>query len=481
MRILSGAVTAVLLLSVGAVAAPRGTGVVAEALAWDAVHGRVWAGVAGQGPHANSVVAIDPATGAVGPSLPVGGAAGPLAVSDDGSTLYVGVASASVVRRFDLGTLASAGDIALGTHPSAGPRAAIALTALPGTPNSVAIARAAGATGDVAIYDAGVQRPAVGAVRAPRLEASKNGTQLYATDPGVSPNPFHVLAIGATGVASVASATADVLGFDFAVAGPLAFWQSGWITDPAQASRVEGVLRTDGLTAVRAVEIDVSVGEVALIAQDALRLFDLGRLAPLGEIPLGLSSLPHPGAVRWATRSFAISQQQAEVVLVDAADFVADADLDRVDDASDNCANVPNAGQADGDGDGAGDPCDSLPGTDLVPGLHACGADLTAQRATNADLQSLQASLVAARSQASADLAQCLDAHDADRDGETDAGDRCPGTPIGDFADTSGCSRAQFCAQQRGSSCSRADWVNDAHGAKRPFDCRKAGSACVPY
>ena len=37
----------------------------------------------------------------------------------------------------------------------------------------------------------------------------------------------------------------------------------------------------------------------------------------------------------------------------------ADGDLDGVDDAVDNCAAAANAGQADADGDGAGDACDA--------------------------------------------------------------------------------------------------------------------------
>ena len=46
--------------------------------------------------------------------------------------------------------------------------------------------------------------------------------------------------------------------------------------------------------------------------------------------------------------------------VADVDDF-ADADDDGISDASDNCPDVPNAGQGDADGDGIGDACDDFP------------------------------------------------------------------------------------------------------------------------
>jgi len=68
---------------------------------------------------------------------------------------------------------------------------------------------------------------------------------------------------------------------------------------------------------------------------------------------------------------------------------------------------------------------------------------------------------------------------DADGDGEPDATDACPDTPLGEQVDAAGCSVAQFCARidvDDGAgrrSCRAADWLNDGAGRRRPSrDCQ---------
>lgn len=67
--------------------------------------GRIYASVPSTAPpYGNNVVAIDPATATVVASVFVGSEPGRLAVSDDGTKLYVGLNGAAAVRVVDLPT-----------------------------------------------------------------------------------------------------------------------------------------------------------------------------------------------------------------------------------------------------------------------------------------------------------------------------------------------------------------------------------------
>ncbi|MBM4382909.1 MAG: hypothetical protein FJ091_06015 [Deltaproteobacteria bacterium] len=69
-------------VSAAATAATTVVPLLANDLAWDAVRGVVWASVPGNGGrHANSIVAIDPTSGAFGTSIFVGSEPTELALS----------------------------------------------------------------------------------------------------------------------------------------------------------------------------------------------------------------------------------------------------------------------------------------------------------------------------------------------------------------------------------------------------------------
>lgn len=71
---------------------------------WDPVNRKIYASVGGDGPGimANSVTAIDPISGRVGPSVFVGSDPGALALSERSKYLYVAVTGGGSVRRVDL-------------------------------------------------------------------------------------------------------------------------------------------------------------------------------------------------------------------------------------------------------------------------------------------------------------------------------------------------------------------------------------------
>lgn len=109
-----------------------------------------------------AIVPVDPNTLTVGAPVIVGSTPNRLALSDDNSTLYVGLDSPNFVRKVDVATMTPGAQFSLGIDQSFGPLRAIDIRVLPGNPNAVAVAMAVSnispAESGVAIFDDGVKR-----------------------------------------------------------------------------------------------------------------------------------------------------------------------------------------------------------------------------------------------------------------------------------------------------------------------------------
>jgi DNA-binding beta-propeller fold protein YncE len=130
---------------------------------WDATRGRIYAALPGAVANGNSVVAIDPLTGATTPPVFVGSAPNLLALSSDASFLWVSLDGANAIQRVTLPDLTpdSRIDLPSGWH---GPQTAIAMQAAPVNPNTLAVLLGdygvmSPDIGGVAIYDGAVKRP----------------------------------------------------------------------------------------------------------------------------------------------------------------------------------------------------------------------------------------------------------------------------------------------------------------------------------
>ena len=111
-------------------------------IAYSASRNLIYVSVPGDAPaYPNTIVAVDPTTSSVAWALPVGSNPGPLALSDDGSTLWVGIDGANAFRKVTLSS----------TPPVVGPLHrlpmadafryffAASIVPLPGAPLSVAM------------------------------------------------------------------------------------------------------------------------------------------------------------------------------------------------------------------------------------------------------------------------------------------------------------------------------------------------------
>lgn len=156
--------------------------------------------------HTNSLVVIEAATGAILSSTEVGPDPAAMALSDDGSTLWVGFHGVSTIRRVDL----SSGAPVLGDSysvPAIDPSKALVaehMVVLPGTTDSVAVTLIAntgyGYAGTV-VMDGGVARPKHTSSGGMNLVAGPEGW-LFASDANTS-SPFYVIEIATDGLTKV--------------------------------------------------------------------------------------------------------------------------------------------------------------------------------------------------------------------------------------------------------------------------------------
>ena len=150
-------------LSVNVLPAPlpsRSVSIVTSDLAVDSVRNRVFVTV----PQENVLRTIDGATGAVGASIEVGADPNVLALSDDGSRLYVGLRGTFQIRSLDLATdtLGAPFSSSVGEY---GTTYALGIDVQPGRPGTIAvIAQSPDAVRSLGpiVFDEGVARPNAG-------------------------------------------------------------------------------------------------------------------------------------------------------------------------------------------------------------------------------------------------------------------------------------------------------------------------------
>lgn len=137
----------------------------ANDIVWDPQHKLIYASVPGSAAqNANSVVAIDPATGLVTKSVYAGSEPDLLAISDDGQFLYVALDGSSNVQRFVLPAMTPDILVSLGGSTFYGLNTAIALEVAPAAPHTWMVSIGNPGTSPeaivgVSVYDDDVARP----------------------------------------------------------------------------------------------------------------------------------------------------------------------------------------------------------------------------------------------------------------------------------------------------------------------------------
>jgi len=423
----------------------------ANDLEFDPVSGRIYASVPGVGPLGNHVAELDPVTHTLVRSVFVGSSPNRLAVSDDGSSLYVGLDGAHNMRRIALPSLTPGPLIFFSTTELYGPFSAEDIEVQPGDADVIAVTVQSGVgSRGVRIFDGGVQRAAIVEERLNQIEFTEDPGELWAYNNETT--GFQLLRIGVDGdgaselqeIAGLVNAFLVELVYD----GGTIYDSFGGACDP-NAPKTLGYYGGGG----RGIAVDAAKNRVYRLFSDRLEVYDRARFLKLGEIPIPGNEFSVWGLTRWGEERLAFATSSGKVVFVDAR--LPDQDTDGVGDPTDNCIEVANASQLDADFDGIGDACDersALPD----PGLRACQEDLLDLGQELALCESEESLL------------------DLDHDGEHESTDRCPDTAAATSVDEAGCSLAQFCAATPPALCKAVDWRNDE--PKKPADCAVGGT-----
>ncbi len=135
-------------------------------LVYNSTDGMLYASVPGYAGPAlgNSIVAINPSTGVIVRTIPVGSEPNKLSISDTGTELFVSLDGAAAVKQIDLTGTTPSLQFSLNEYGAGQtysyPITAASVAALPGQPNSVAVLQS---NADINVFDSGIarQNPAI--------------------------------------------------------------------------------------------------------------------------------------------------------------------------------------------------------------------------------------------------------------------------------------------------------------------------------
>jgi len=185
-------------------------------LAYNPADGLLYVTVPGLVPGlGNTVTLIDPATAAIVGSIPVGSEPSTLALSRDGSALYVGLTGASLVQRINTASRAIDLEIPLpnGTY---GAVFAGEMAVMPGHPHTFAVALRYAGSGSghagITVFDDATARPVsiVGFYRSNQITFGSRDDRLYGLNTETTEYGFRKFLIDANGISEI-SVTPDFI------------------------------------------------------------------------------------------------------------------------------------------------------------------------------------------------------------------------------------------------------------------------------
>jgi uncharacterized repeat protein (TIGR01451 family) len=176
-------------------------------IVYNAVDGLIYASIAGSAGEGlgNTIAGIDPTSGVIVKTIFVGSEPTRMALSSDGTQLFVGLNGAGAVRQVNVTTGTAGIQFSLGGGPGVynPPYTAQGLAVLPGQPNSVAVY---GNNGVATIFDSGVARAKTSSglsiyfnQNSGSLSFGNSASTLYLNSQSTSAN-LYALTIDATGV-----------------------------------------------------------------------------------------------------------------------------------------------------------------------------------------------------------------------------------------------------------------------------------------
>jgi len=266
-------------------------------LVYDATRKWLWASVPSNAgsPLGNTVVSVDPVTGLLGAPIWVGSEPNKLAISSDGTTLWVGFRGTPSARKVDL-TNGIATSVQLYFPGGWGGNIyATSLAVLPGSPSSVAVA-----AGQVSIYDQGAVRSKSSTGGATYLAFGGTSGTLYGYSNGLS-----MFTVDSTGIAStITPPNSGTYSNDLRYDSGRLYLTSGGVLDGVSGNLL-GTFAASGSVAP-----DSTLGRAFVLngappfgAPNQITGFDVNTFVPVGSFPIagvGQLGFNNPSSlVRW--------------------------------------------------------------------------------------------------------------------------------------------------------------------------------------
>lgn len=311
----SGGTSAPQTLQVRALAAPatlnlKTLDLPAQDVAYSTATGRLYASFpSASAQYANSVAAIDPASGGVTGSVFVGSEPSVLALARDNSFLYVALDGSSTVRRVIPSSLTAGLEFSTGRVEE--------METMPGDAQVVAISVMNTATSPrhlgVCLFDTGIKRTRCtqGHTGSNSIEFGQTGSVLYGYNNETTEFGFRTIGVLSDGLQEL-KVTGGLIGSFYTrihYASGRIYSNNGSVLDAERHVIVGGFasgLASDALP-------DPQLGRVFTIAGNgALTAWDMNTFTPLGSITIPGFSDDHPALrrvriVRWGTDGLAIS------------------------------------------------------------------------------------------------------------------------------------------------------------------------------
>lgn len=236
-------------------------------------------------PYGNSVVSVDPVSGALGTPIFVGSEPDRLAISSDGSVLWVGLDGGSSVRRVNLTTKTAGYSFNLGGNAGVynSPPKVVALAALPGSPDSVVVAATSSGSfnNPLQIFDSGVPRASsfttyIGYPTALQVDGTRN--EVYAAS-GSGYYVFSYSSSGLTTKTSVSTASyASYYSDDLQNANGRLYTDVGKVYD-TESGALLGTLYTSGTTAASGPAVaDTTLNKIFVLDSSTQSIYDQNQI-----------------------------------------------------------------------------------------------------------------------------------------------------------------------------------------------------------
>ncbi len=239
----------------------------------------------------NTVAVINPSTGVIEKTIPVGSEPDKLSLSDTGTELYVSLDGAAAVKQIDLTGTHPNLQISLGEYGT-GQTYSYAITAasvaaLPGEPDSVAVL---GSNANITVYDSGVARPNPAALDGyfnqnfGSISFGPSAATLYASTFSDGPSGLVDLTLGSTGFTGTKTFSSPYYSFSSLQfdAGNL-YFSDGAVLNATTGSQI-GQFYTSGTNlAAGPVFSDSTLGRAWVLPQNALTPGDSNQILAFDE------------------------------------------------------------------------------------------------------------------------------------------------------------------------------------------------------